>query len=77
MTFWLLYIFKGDHLHVSWFDKNFHIGFFADIAEVIFFFQTLHDHNFASGLPIKVRFDDLDLVSRLQVYQNHKLLIVF
>ena len=37
----------------------------------------MHDYNFAQGLAIHTRFDDLDLISRSQVCQNHKLQIVF
>ena len=40
-------------------------------------FQTLHDYNLAWGLAVHTRFDDLDLISRSQVCQNHKLQIVF
>ena len=40
-------------------------------------FQTLHDYNLAQGLAIHTRFDDFDLISRLQVYQNHQLQLVF
>ena len=39
-------------------------------------FQTLHDYYLARGLPIYTRFDDLDLIPKLQVCQNHKLQIV-
>ena len=58
------------------FDRNFHIVFFCryGLREV---FQTLRDYNLAWGLAIHTRFDDLDLISRLQVDQNHKLQIVF
>ena len=38
-------------------------------------FQTLHDHNFALGLAVHTRFDDLDLILRPQVCQNHKVQI--
>ena len=40
-------------------------------------FQTLHYYNLALGPPIYIRFDDLDLVSRSEVFQNYKLQIVF
>ena len=40
-------------------------------------FQTLRDFNSARGLAIRNRFDDLDLISRSQVCQNHKLQILF
>ena len=60
---------------------------FSDLAETLLlaflqtlferdFFQTLHRYNLAQGLPSDTMFDDLDLVSRLQVCQNHKLQIV-
>ena len=39
--------------------------------------QTLHVYNHAQGLAIYVKFDDLDLISRSQVCQNHKRQIVF
>ena len=35
-------------------------------------FQTLHDYNLALGLAVHTRFDDLDLISRSQVCENHK-----
>ena len=34
-------------------------------------FETLHDYNLVLDQPIHARFDDLDLVSRSQVCQNH------
>ena len=37
----------------------------------------MRDYNLALGLVIHTRFDDLDLISRSQLYQNHKLQIVF
>ena len=40
------------------------------------FSQTLSDYNLAPGLAIYTRFDDLDLISRSQICQNHKLQIV-
>ena len=40
-------------------------------------FQTLHDYDLAWGLAIHIRIDEFDLISRSQVCQNHKLLIVF
>ena len=40
-------------------------------------FQTVCGHNLAQGPAIHTRFDDLDLISRSQVCQNHKLQIVF
>ena len=39
-------------------------------------FQILHDYNLHQGLAIHSRFDDLDVISKSQVYQNHKLQIV-
>ena len=39
-------------------------------------FQTLCDHKFAQGLANHTIFDDLDLISRSQVCQNHELQIV-
>ena len=36
LNFSLLHKFKGDNWHVSLFDKNFNIGFFADTVQVIF-----------------------------------------
>ena len=36
-------------------------------------FQTLLDYNLAWDLPIYIRFDDLDLISRSHVCLNHKL----
>ena len=41
------------------------------------FFQTLHYYSLSRSLPIDSRFDDLDLVPRSQVCQNHKLKVVF
>ena len=41
------------------------------------FFKTLHYYNLAKGLPVCNRFDDLDLVSRLQVCQNHNKIFFF
>ena len=38
---------------------------------------VLHYYNFAWGLPIHTRFEDLDFVSRLQICQNHELQIGF
>ena len=49
------------------------VGFLVD-----FIYETsfkLHDCNLAWGLPIHTRFDDLYLISRSQVCQNHKLQI--
>ena len=40
-------------------------------------FQTLHDYDLAWGPAIHTRFDDLDLISRSEVSQNHKKQIVF
>ena len=40
-------------------------------------FQTLRDYDLAQDPAIRTRFDDLDLISRSQVCQNHKLQIVF
>ena len=40
-------------------------------------FQTVRDYYLARGLAIHTRFDDLDLISRSQVCQNHKLQIGF
>ena len=40
-------------------------------------FQTLRDYNLAQGLSVHIRFDDLDLISRSQICQDHKLQIVF
>ena len=53
---------------------TFSLAFSWTLSEV---FQLLHYFNFAWGLPIHLRFDDFDLVSRSQVCQNHKLQIVF
>ena len=36
----------------------------------------LHDYNLARGLAVRTRFDDLDLIVKSQVYQNHKLQIL-
>ena len=36
----------------------------------------MHDYNLAEGLASHTRFDNLDLISRSQVCQNHKLQIV-
>ena len=36
-------------------------------------FQISRDFNLAQGLAIHTRFDDLDLISNLQICQNHKL----
>ena len=36
-------------------------------------FQTLHDYNLAGVLANHARFDDLDLISRSQIFQNNKL----
>ena len=41
------------------------------------FLRTLFDYNLARGLAVHARFDDLDLISRSQVCQIHKLQIVF
>ena len=70
------HIFKGDSWCVSWFDKNFMIGFFTDTVQASFF-QTLCCCNLAWCLPVYTRFDDLDLVSRSEMCQNHTLQIVF
>ena len=40
-------------------------------------FQFLHDSNLDRGPAIYTRFDELDLISRSQLCQNHKLQIVF
>ena len=40
-------------------------------------FQILCDYNRAQGLAIHTRFDDLDVISRSQVWQNRKLQVVF
>ena len=40
-------------------------------------FQTLHDYNFARGLAVHTRFDDLECISRSQVCEILKLQIVF
>ena len=37
----------------------------------LFVFLTLHDYKLACDLPSHARFDDLDLVSRPQLCQNH------
>ena len=39
--------------------------------------STLRDYDLAQGLTIHARFDDLDLISRSQVCQNHALQTVF
>ena len=39
-------------------------------------FQTMHDYNLASRLPVHTRFDNLHLISRSQICQNHKLKLV-
>ena len=39
--------------------------------------STLRDYDLAQDPAIRTRFDDLDLISRSQVCQNHKLQIVF
>ena len=39
-------------------------------------FQTLRDYDLAKDPAICTRFDDLDLISRSQVCQNHKLQLV-
>ena len=67
--FWLSHLFKGDNWHVSWFDKNFIVGFFIDTVSVRFFKLCINIY-LASGLPIYTRFDDLDFISRSQVCQN-------
>ena len=46
------------------------LAFWQTLWEV---FQTLCDYNFARDLAIHNRFGDLDLVSRSQICQNHKL----
>ena len=56
-------------------DKNFIVGSHRHCSGVVF--KTLHNYNLAWGLPICTRFGDLDLVSKSQVCQNHKLQIVF
>ena len=38
--------------------------------------QTVHDYNLARGLPICCRFDNLELVSKSQVFQKRKLQFV-
>ena len=40
-------------------------------------FQTLQYYNLACGLLIHTRLDDLELISRSQVCQNHKLQFLF
>ena len=40
-------------------------------------FPTLCGYNLARGLAIHTTFDDLDLISRSHICQNHKLLIDF
>ena len=40
-------------------------------------FQTLHDYNLAQGLAIYTCFDDLALISRSHICQNHELQIIF
>ena len=55
--------------------KLFHWLFHRHCSNEIF--QTLHNYNLAWGLPVLTRFDDLNIVSRSQVYQTHKLQIVF
>ena len=56
--------------------KSFIVGFFMDTVQAKFF-PTLHDYNLAWGIPIHIRFDDIDLVSWLHVCQNHKLFFSF
>ena len=36
-------------------------------------FSTLHDYNLAWGLAVQTRCDELDLISRSHVCQNHNL----
>ena len=36
----------------------------------------MHDYNLVWGVTIHNGFDDLDLISSLQVYQNDKLILV-
>ena len=65
---------QGDNWHVLWFfTGTWHFGRHC-LWKV---FQTLHDYNFARGLAVLTRFDDLDLISRPQVCQNYKLQTVF
>ena len=63
-------------LYFGIWQKNFNVFFFGRhcLREV---FQTLHDYYLARGLAIHTRFYDLDLISRSQVCQNHRLRIVF
>ena len=59
-NFLLLHIFKGDIRWVSWLDKNVMLAFLQTLFNGKIF-QTLHNHNFAWGIPICTRFDDLTL----------------
>ena len=68
-------MFKGDNWHVFWFDNNFNFGFLVDTLKEVF--QTVHNYDLAWGLAIHTRFYYLDLISRSQVCQIHKLQIVF
>ena len=71
----LSHVFRWDNSHVSWFNKNFVVDLFMDTVSGKFF--QLHYYNLALDLQIRTRFYDLDLVSRSQVCQIHKLQIVF
>ena len=57
-------MFKGDNWHISQFEKQNKTN------------KKLHGYNLAWGLHCQSRFDDLDFVSRSQVYQKYKLQIV-
>ena len=59
-TILTLHIFKGGNQHVSWFNKNFNVGFFTQTC-LREFCQALCAYYLAWGLPVYTRFDDLDL----------------
>ena len=52
------------------------IGFFTDTVQVRFFKDFCIIITLFGGLPISTRFDDLHLVLKSQVCQNHKLQMV-
>ena len=59
--FLLLHIFQGDNLCVSWFDKNFIVGFFTDTIQDFFFklyiiIILLGIHQFMPGLMTLILF---------------------
>ena len=67
--FCLSHMFKRGNWYVSWFDKNCHWLFHGHCSSEVF--QTVHYYSIALGLPDDTRFDNLDLISRSQICQNH------